>query len=64
MTRHSMGPIATIVLAGLVGIAGAVAVVVFDSIVADAVGIAALTCGLAATLWSVQRLAGDSGASD
>jgi hypothetical protein len=56
--------IATIVLAVLVGIAGAVAVVVLDSAVADVIGVAAMACGLAATVWATLRLTNDSGASD
>jgi hypothetical protein len=58
------GPIATIVSATLLGIAGAVAVVVLDSTLADVVGYAALACGLAATTWAALRLAADSDASD
>jgi hypothetical protein len=53
-----MSPIATIVFAGAVGIAGAVAVVALDSTFADAIGIAALACGLAATVWAALRMAG------
>jgi hypothetical protein len=59
-----MSPIATIVFAGLVGIAGAVAVVALDSAFADAVGIVALACGLAATVWAALRMASGSEASD
>ena len=54
-----MSPIATILLAGIVGIAGAVAVVALDSALADAVGIAALACGLAATIWATLRMTSD-----
>lgn len=54
------GPIATIVFASLVGIAGAVAVVVLQSTLADVVGIAAVACGLVAVLWAALRLASDS----
>jgi hypothetical protein len=57
------GPIATIVLAAALGIAGAVAVVVLHGTVADVVGVAAMACGLAAALWAALRLAGDSDAS-
>jgi hypothetical protein len=57
------GPISTIVLAGLVGVAGAVAVVALDSVAADVVGLAALACGLAAALWSALRLASGSAGS-
>ena len=57
------GPIATIVLAAPLGIAGAVAVVVVHSTVADVVGVAAMACGLAAALWAALRLASDSDAS-
>jgi hypothetical protein len=59
-----MSPITTIVLAGIVGIAGAVVVVAFDSVLADAVGIAALACGLAATIWAALRMARDPEVSD
>jgi hypothetical protein len=55
--RDGVGPIATIVLAGVVGIAGAVAVVALDSAVADVVGGVALASGLAATLWATLRMA-------
>ena len=57
------GPIATIVLAAPLGIAGAVAVVVVHSTVADVVGVAALACGLAAALSAALRLASDSDAA-
>jgi hypothetical protein len=57
------GP-ATIVLAALVGIAGAVVVVVLHSTLADVVGVAAMAGGLAATIWSALRLASDSDASE
>ena len=57
------GPIATIVLAAPVGIAGTVAVVVLQSTVADVVGVAAMACGLGAALWAALRLASDSDAS-
>ena len=57
-------PVFTIVLAGLLGIAGAVVVVALDSALADAVGIAALACGLAATIWAALLMAGETGASD
>ena len=55
-----MSPITTIVLAGVFGIAGAVVVVAFDSAVADAVGLAALAGGLAATVWAALQMASDS----
>jgi hypothetical protein len=51
------GPIATIVLAAGLGIAGAVAVVVLHNTVADVVGVAATACGLAAALWAALQLA-------
>jgi hypothetical protein len=57
------GPIATIMLAALVGIAGAVAVVAFDSVVADAFGVTALFCGLAGVVWAALRLASGPDAS-
>lgn len=57
------GPIATIVLAAPVGIAGTVAVVVLQSTVADVVGVAAMAGGLAAALWAALRLASDSDAA-
>jgi hypothetical protein len=57
-------PIATIVLAALVGVAGAVAVVALDSTLADVLGVAAMACGLGATLWATLRMATDSDASD
>jgi hypothetical protein len=57
------GPIAMVVLAAALGIAGAVAVVALDSTVADVVGVAAMACGLAAALWAALRLAGDSDAA-
>jgi hypothetical protein len=53
-----VGPIATIVLATLVAIAGAMVVVALDSTVADIVGLAALAGGLGATVWSAVRLVG------
>lgn len=58
------GAIATIGLAAVVGVAGAVAVVALDSVIADVVGVAALACGLAATIWSALRLASASDAAD
>jgi hypothetical protein len=61
--EQAPGPIATIVLAALVGVAGAVAVIVLDSAVADVIGVLALACGLAAVLWAVLRVANDSGFS-
>ncbi len=62
--EQTPGPIATIVLAALVGVAGAVAVVMLDSAVADVIGVLALACGLAAVLWAVVRVANDSGSSE
>ena len=58
------GPIATIVLATPLGIAGAVAVVVLHSTVADVVGVAAMACGVAAALWAALQLASDSDSSE
>jgi ABC-type cobalamin transport system permease subunit len=57
------GPLATIVLAAALGIAGAVAVVALHNTVADMVGVAAMAFGLAAALWAATRLAGDSDAA-
>jgi hypothetical protein len=59
-----MSPITTIVFAGTVGIAGAVAVSALDSALGDAVGIITLACGLAATIWAVLRMASGSDDSD
>lgn len=58
------GPIATIVLAAPLGIAGAVAVVGLHSTVADVAGVAAVACGLAAALWAALQLASDSDFSE
>jgi hypothetical protein len=58
------GPITTIVLAALVGIVGVVAVVVLHSAAADVVGVAAMACGLAATVSAALRLVSDSDSSD
>lgn len=62
--HETPGPIATIIFAALVGVAGAVAVVVLHSAVADVVSVAAVACALAATLWAALRLANDSDSSE
>ena len=59
-----MSPITTIVFAGTVGIAGAIAVSALDSALGDAVGIVTLACGLAAVIWTALRMASGSDASD
>jgi hypothetical protein len=57
-----MSPLKTLPLGVAVGVAGAAAVVVFQSVVADAVGGALAIVALIAVTWSAIRLAGDIGA--
>ena len=54
-------PITILLLAIAVGVAGAVAVVIFDSVVADAVGGALGFAALAIVIRSAIQLAGDPG---
>ena len=58
---HSMqlSPISAIVVAIAVGVAGAVAVVIFDSVIADVIGGALGLAGLAVVIRSTIRLAGE-----
>ena len=58
-----MNPIATIVLSAVLGVAGAVVVVSLDSMAADVVGVVALACGLAGTVWAALRMARDPDAT-
>ena len=58
-----MNPIAAIVLSAVLGVAGAVVVVGLDSMVADVVGVVALACGLAGTVWAALRMARDPDAA-
>jgi hypothetical protein len=53
-------PITILLVAIPVGVAGAVAVVIFGSVVADAVGGALGLTALAAVIWSAIQLAGES----
>jgi hypothetical protein len=59
-----MSPVKTLLLSIPVGIAGAVAVVIFQSVVADALGGALAIGALVAVISSTFRLAGDAGAPD
>jgi hypothetical protein len=54
-----LSPISAIVVAIAMGVAGAVAVVIFDSVIADAVGGALAVAALAVVIRSTIRLAGD-----
>jgi hypothetical protein len=59
-----MTPTRTLLLSIPVGVAGAVAVVIFQSVVADALGGAIAIGALVAVISSTMRLAGDAGAPD
>jgi hypothetical protein len=62
--RSGMSPVTTLPLAILVGVAGAVAVVILQTLVADVVGGAVAIAALIGVTWSTIRLAGDVGAPD
>lgn len=62
LRQIDMSPLKTLPLGVAVGVAGAAAVVVFQSVVADAVGGALAIVALIAVTWSAIRLAGDIGA--
>jgi hypothetical protein len=59
-----MTPTKTLVLSIAVGVAGAVAIVIFQSLAADVVGGAFAIAALVVVTWSALRLAGDLGAPD
>jgi hypothetical protein len=59
-----MTPTKTLLLSIAVGVAGAVAIVIFQSLAADVVGGAFAIAALIAVTWSSLRLAGDLGAPD
>jgi hypothetical protein len=59
-----MSPVMTLLLSVGVGIASAVAVVIFHSIAADVAGGALAVAALVAVTWSAIRLAGDIGTPD
>ena len=59
-----MSPITTLLLAISVGVAGAVTVVIFQTLMADVVGGALAIVALFAVTWSAIRLAGDVGGPD
>jgi hypothetical protein len=59
-----MSPVKTLLVSIFVGVAGAVAVVVFQRVVADALGGAVAIAALIGVIWSTMRLAGDAGTTD
>jgi hypothetical protein len=59
-----MSPTKTLLLSIHVGVAGALAVVVFQSVVADALGGEIAIAALVAVISSTMRLAGDAGTPD
>ena len=59
-----MSPVKRLLLSIPVGIAGAVAVVIFQSVVADVLGGVVAIGALIAVISSTFRLAGDAGAPD
>jgi hypothetical protein len=59
-----MTPYKTLLVSIAVGVAGAVAIVIFQSLAADVVGGAFAIAALIVVTWSVLRMAGDIGAPD
>lgn len=59
-----ISPLIILVLAIAVGIAGAVVVVIFHSVLADVVGVVAVLVALAAVIKSTLRLTGELEAPD
>jgi hypothetical protein len=59
-----MSPVKTLLLSIGFGVAGALAVVIFQSVAADAVGGAMAIAALVAVTWSVFQLAGEPGPPD
>jgi hypothetical protein len=59
-----MSPVKTLLLSIAAGVAGAVAIVIFQSIAADVVGGALAIAALVAVIWSTIQLAGDVGTPD
>jgi hypothetical protein len=56
-----MTPVKTLLLGIPVGVAGAVAVVIFQTLAADVAGGAVAIAALIAVTWSAIRLAGETG---
>jgi hypothetical protein len=59
-----MSPSKTLILSIAVGVAGAVVIVIFQSLAADVVGGAFAVAALIAVTWSAMLLAGDVGDPD
>jgi divalent metal cation (Fe/Co/Zn/Cd) transporter len=59
-----MSPVTTLLLASAVGVAGAVAVVIFDSVIADVVAGAVAFAALAVVMRSAVQLAGGAATPD
>jgi len=60
----SMSPYKIMLLSIAVGVAGAVVIVIFQSIAADVVGGALAIAALITVTWSAIRLAGEDGTPD
>jgi hypothetical protein len=59
-----MSPIKTLLLSIAAGVAGAVAIVIFQTVAADVVGGAVAIAALVVVIWSTIQLAGDIGTPD
>jgi hypothetical protein len=59
-----MSPVKTLLLSIAAGVAGAVAIVIFQSVAADVVGGALAIGALIAVTWSAIQLAGEIGTPD